>query len=192
MNGATPVQVIRYHHAALVARMAKRIMPQSEHWRWRSLASEMNAQGDWSTEQTEPWTAASLRAWARRHFPRPRQPPRFHRMATIGRRDLEAWEAERPRTRADCIHGPRPCPWLACVHHLGSHVDSRGRLYLHPAVKADDWPALPYGGCALDAAQAGPRGLAEIAHLMGTWKAEVVRIIAEAQSEARDRWSKLA
>ena len=24
----------------------------------------------------------------------------------------------RPITRADCIDGPRPCPWVSCRHHL--------------------------------------------------------------------------
>ena len=24
----------------------------------------------------------------------------------------------RPRTRADCLDGPRPCPWASCRHHL--------------------------------------------------------------------------
>lgn len=25
---------------------------------------------------------------------------------------------KRPQTRADCIDGPRPCPWVGCRHHL--------------------------------------------------------------------------
>ena len=25
---------------------------------------------------------------------------------------------DRPRTRADCLKGPRPCPWIMCRHHL--------------------------------------------------------------------------
>lgn len=25
---------------------------------------------------------------------------------------------QRPRTRAECIDGPRPCPWASCRHHL--------------------------------------------------------------------------
>jgi hypothetical protein len=24
----------------------------------------------------------------------------------------------RPRTRGDCINGPRPCPWVGCRHNL--------------------------------------------------------------------------
>jgi len=29
----------------------------------------------------------------------------------------------RPKTRADCIDGPRPCPWLGCRYHLGVEVE---------------------------------------------------------------------
>ncbi len=24
----------------------------------------------------------------------------------------------RPKTRGDCIDGPRPCPWVSCRHHM--------------------------------------------------------------------------
>ena len=37
----------------------------------------------------------------------------------------------RPRTRGDCQHGLRPCPWVACRYHLAEvGVDDRGRLRL--------------------------------------------------------------
>lgn len=25
---------------------------------------------------------------------------------------------DRPRTRGDCIDGPRPCPWISCYFHI--------------------------------------------------------------------------
>jgi hypothetical protein len=34
----------------------------------------------------------------------------------------------RPRTRADCIDGPRPCPWVSCKYHLLLDVKSNGGL----------------------------------------------------------------
>src|SRR3977135_1711586 len=27
-------------------------------------------------------------------------------------------EAERPKSRADCVEGARPCPFVSCTHHL--------------------------------------------------------------------------
>jgi len=59
---------------------------------------------------------------------------------------------ERPRTRGDCVDGPRPCPWVSC----------RWNLYLDvsPATGAIKWnwpdrePADmdPDGSCVLDVA----------------------------------------
>ncbi len=34
----------------------------------------------------------------------------------------DAYRAPRPRTRAECIDGPRPCPWVSCRHHLALDV----------------------------------------------------------------------
>jgi hypothetical protein len=51
---------------------------------------------------------------------------------------------DKPRTRADCVAGPRPCPWTACRHHLG------------PASQS----------CALDVADAGDHTLAEVGELL--------------------------
>jgi hypothetical protein len=51
--------------------------------------------------------------------------PKQLRRAVAGERleaDEEQLRAEldqlRPRTRADCENGPRPCPWVSCKHHL--------------------------------------------------------------------------
>jgi hypothetical protein len=32
--------------------------------------------------------------------------------------EIAAAQAQRPRTRGDCLGGPRPCPWVSCKHHL--------------------------------------------------------------------------
>lgn len=38
-------------------------------------------------------------------------------------------EALRPRSRADCKTGPRPCPWVGCRHHTALTVDlERGSI----------------------------------------------------------------
>jgi hypothetical protein len=67
----------------------------------------------------------------------------------------------RPRTRADCINGPRPCPWVGCRHHLAISWDPE-----RPHVIKETWPHLQivnnpdgpgldileqkYGTCELD------------------------------------------
>lgn len=47
-----------------------------------------------------------------------------------------------PRTRGDCVDGPRPCPWSECRYHLGVRTAE---------------------SCALDVAGGGGVTLAEIA-----------------------------
>lgn len=37
--------------------------------------------------------------------------------APLTEQDLTALD-QRPRARADCVDGPRPCPWVGCKHHL--------------------------------------------------------------------------
>ena len=39
--------------------------------------------------------------------------------------ESEAIQAERPRTRGDCINGIRPCPWVGCRHHLYLDVHTK-------------------------------------------------------------------
>jgi hypothetical protein len=34
-------------------------------------------------------------------------------------------DVERPRTRAECKDEPRPCPWVACKHHLYLDINPR-------------------------------------------------------------------
>ncbi len=60
----------------------------------------------------------------------------------------DAFEVLRPVTRADCIDGVRPCPWLACKFNLTVDVSPEGDLrYLADA----SGPVLSRDNCLLDA-----------------------------------------
>lgn len=73
-------------------------------------------------------------------------------------------EAARPQTRGDCIDGPRPCPFVACVHHLYLDVNEEtGGIKLNfPDLEPDEmrW------SCSLDIADAGGVSLEVVAMLM--------------------------
>lgn len=62
----------------------------------------------------------------------------------------------RPRCRAQCKNGPRPCPWVSCRYHLYLNVCRGGRLRFKwgPDVIAalEKMPDT----CALDVADRGP------------------------------------
>lgn len=57
-------------------------------------------------------------------------------------RKVELPVLERPRTRGECVDGPRPCPWETCRYHLGA----TGRHRVNFAGTPGDASA----SCALD------------------------------------------
>lgn len=62
------------------------------------------------------------------------------------------WDSGRPRTRGDCVDGPRPCPYVGCRQHLYVSVNSYGSIKLnHPSVPPDQMHLLA-DTCALDVA----------------------------------------
>jgi hypothetical protein len=86
-------------------------------------------------------------------------------------------EATRPRTRGDCVDGPRPCPWVSCRHHLLTDVDNRGNLSIsHPDVlRANgdvDLSAMPHT-CALDVADEGGATLEEAGVMLNVTRERV-------------------
>lgn len=82
--------------------------------------------------------------------------------------DVALVDALRPRTRGDCERGPRPCPWVACRHHLAVeryHPRVRGVAALEAAADADLW-SMPET-CALDVAELGEHTQSEVAEALG-------------------------
>lgn len=71
--------------------------------------------------------------------------------------------SHRPTRRFECVEGPRPCPWSGCVFHLEGGSES----------------------CALDVADRGGVGLAEIASAIGTSSDEARQIYANAMRKIR-------
>jgi len=70
---------------------------------------------------------------------------------------------ERPKTRGDCVDGPRPCPWVSCKHHLYLDVRPNGSLVLN---FPDKDPGEIEPSCALDVADYGGATLKEVAEKM--------------------------
>ena len=70
---------------------------------------------------------------------------------------------ERPRTRGDCIDGPRPCPWVSCSKHLFLDVSNEGSLKLNFAdLEPHELPET----CSLDVADRGGATLEEIGGIL--------------------------
>lgn len=92
----------------------------------------------------------------------------------------------RPKTRGDCVNGPRPCPWVSCRHHMYLEVnDATGGVKVNPTlgieagvdtdVEAETVMNMPQT-CSLDVADRGPHLLEEVASNLGLVRERIRQI----------------
>ena len=97
---------------------------------------------------------------------------------------------DRPKTRGDCIGGPRPCPWVGCRHHFGL------KDIPHQAVKIErhvlDEEGVPYDDaetCVLDVVDRGSDlTLEQVGAIFGITRERIRQIEAVAIVKAQDAW----
>lgn len=82
--------------------------------------------------------------------------------------DLSEWlraaDSDRPRTRGECRHGVRPCPFVSCRYHLYLDVNEQNGSIKFNFPHLDPWELEI--SCALDVAEEGGLTLEEVgAHL---------------------------
>lgn len=108
---------------------------------------------------------------------------------------IQEVEARRPRSRADCAQGPRPCMFIACKHHLYLDVNpSTGSIKLNFPDK-EVWELEET--CALDVADRGGITLEEVGSIMNLTRERIrqvetrglarLREIAEEEPRAGER-----
>ena len=108
-------------------------------------------------------------------------------------------EAARPRTRADCAQGPRPCMFISCKHHLYLDVNpSTGSIKLNFPDK-EIWEMAET--CALDVADRGGITLEEVGAIMNLTRERIrqvetrgllkLRAMAEDEPRAREQLAAL-
>jgi hypothetical protein len=105
-------------------------------------------------------------------------------------RALELEEGtERPRSRADCEQGTRPCPFVSCKHHLYLDVSpNTGTIKLNfPDLEV--WELSE--SCALDVADSGPQGYERAGALLNVTRERIRQIealaLAKLSGQARLR-----
>lgn len=93
---------------------------------------------------------------------------------------------QRPTTRADCVNGARPCPFVGCTHHLYLDVSPIGSIRLR---FPDLEPSEMVESCALDVAARGGATLEHVGELMNVTRERVrqVEIAALAKVAVRLR-----
>lgn len=89
----------------------------------------------------------------------------------------------RPKTRAECAAGPRPCPWFGCRYHLGIDVNPRnGSIKFNfPDRDLDELDET----CALDVADRGRHSLDEVGAFMNIRRERVRQIEVGAGEKIR-------
>jgi len=79
----------------------------------------------------------------------------------------------RPRTRADCCHEARPCPFVGCRYNLFLDVsETHGIKLNHP----DKTPGEVVESCALDCADRGGMTLDEVSRTLNMSRERVRQI----------------
>jgi hypothetical protein len=102
----------------------------------------------------------------------------------IGRMLYPETDYYKPRTRAECADGPRPCPYVSCQHHLFLDVSSRtGAIKLNfPDLEVWEMNET----CALDIADRGGTTLEDVGAIMNLTRERIrqVEVKALAKLEA--------
>ena len=102
----------------------------------------------------------------------------------IGRLLYPETDYWKPKTRSECVDGPRPCPYVSCKHHLFIDVSPRtGAIKLNfPDLEVWDMGET----CALDVADRGGTTLEDVGAIMNLTRERIrqVEVKALAKLEA--------
>jgi hypothetical protein len=92
----------------------------------------------------------------------------------LGRLLYPEMDYDRPRTRAECAQGERPCPFVSCKHHLYLDVNpNTGSIKLNfPDLEVWEMP----DSCALDIADRGGLTLEEVGEIVNLTRERVRQV----------------
>ena len=83
-------------------------------------------------------------------------------------------DIDRPRSRADCLEGARPCPFVSCQHHLYLDVSARTGAIKVNFPDLDVWEMSET--CALDVADRGGTTLEEVGAIMNLTRERIRQV----------------
>lgn len=96
----------------------------------------------------------------------------------------EPTEHLRPRTRAECVNGIRPCPFVSCRHHLYLDVSRNGSIkFQFPDLEVCEMTE----SCALDVAEKGDVTLEKLGEIMNLTRERARQLESEAMCSAKFR-----
>jgi len=91
----------------------------------------------------------------------------------------------RPKTRGECIDGPRPCPWVGCRHHLYLDAESGRRPGNITITFPDTEPEDMEHSCSLDIADEGPHNLQQVGNVTNVTRERVRQIEVVAKKNVK-------
>lgn len=96
----------------------------------------------------------------------------------IGRMLYPENDYYKPKTRAECVDGPRPCPYVSCQHHLYLDVSPRtGAIKLNfPDLEPDELN----NSCALDIADQGGATLEDAGAILNLTRERIRQVEVKA------------
>lgn len=81
---------------------------------------------------------------------------------------------ERPKTRADCVDGIRPCPFVSCKYHLYLDVKDETQSIKLNFPHLEVWEMEH--SCALDVSEQGGLTLEEVGHILNLTRERVRQV----------------
>ena len=99
----------------------------------------------------------------------------------LGRMLFPESEYEKPKTRAECAEGSRPCPFVSCKYHLFLDVQPRtGAIKLNfPDLEVEEMNE----SCALDIADRGGTTLEEVGAIMNLTRERIRQLEVRAMAK---------
>ena len=96
----------------------------------------------------------------------------------IGRLLYPETDYWKPRPRADCANGPRPCPYVSCKHHLFIDVSARTGAIKVNFPDLEVWEMNE--SCALDVADRGGTTLEDVGAIMNLTRERIRQLEVKA------------
>ncbi len=97
----------------------------------------------------------------------------------------EPADLDRPRTRADCGAEARPCPWVACKHHLYLDINPETGSIKINFPDLEPWELKHT--CALDVADTGSKTLDEIGEITNLTRERIRQVEVRGLVKLRGR-----
>ncbi len=86
-------------------------------------------------------------------------------------------KSERPGCRAECVDGPRPCPWVSCRYHLYLDINEGTGSIKFNFPDKEIWEMEHT--CALDVAESGESTFEEIGQALNLTRERIRQLTNE-------------